>query len=102
MQEHLRRLQTFHQEGRWGEALEEMYVTMSCAEDLLNESLQILDEALKTHHQPPVNYSSHNLSGKLTFTVISSIIVPPHMWIITPKMDFTFGYFTCSALLKNY
>ena len=49
MHEHLRRLHNFHQEGRWGEALQEIYVTMSCAEDLLNEALQVLDKTLKTH-----------------------------------------------------
>jgi hypothetical protein len=36
MDEHHRRFQTLHQEGRWEEALQEIQVTLSCAADLLN------------------------------------------------------------------
>lgn len=50
MDEHHRRFQTFHQEGRWVEALQQIHVTMSCATDLLNESLRVLDEALEPHN----------------------------------------------------
>jgi len=46
MDEHHRRFQTFYQEGRWEEALQQIHVTLSCATDLLNESLRVLDEAL--------------------------------------------------------
>jgi hypothetical protein len=46
MDEHHRRFQTFHQEGRWVEALQEIHVTLSCATDLLNESLRVIDETL--------------------------------------------------------
>jgi len=46
MDEHHRRFQIFYQEGRWVEALQEIHVTLSCATDLLNESLRILDDAL--------------------------------------------------------
>ena len=49
MDEHHRRFQNLLQEGRWGEALQEIPVILSCATDLLNEALPILDEALKTH-----------------------------------------------------
>ena len=45
LDEHHRRFQTLHQEGRSEEALKQIHVTMSCAADLLNESLRILDEA---------------------------------------------------------
>jgi len=45
MDDHHRRFQTFYQEGRWMEALQEIHVTLSCATDLLNESLRVLDEA---------------------------------------------------------
>jgi hypothetical protein len=44
MEEHHRRFQTLQQEGRWQEALQQMHVTLSCATDLLNESLRVLDE----------------------------------------------------------
>lgn len=45
MDEQHRRLQTFYQEGRWEETLQQIHITLSCATDLLNESLRILDEA---------------------------------------------------------
>ena len=55
MDEHHRRFQTLHQEGRLEEALQQIHVTLSCAADLLNESLRVLDEALETYHQAPVH-----------------------------------------------
>jgi hypothetical protein len=50
MDEHHRRFQTLHQEGRWEEALQQIHITMSCAADLLNESLRVLEEALDSHN----------------------------------------------------
>ncbi len=47
MEEHHRRFQTLQQEGRWQEALQQVQVTLSCATDLLNESLRVLDEFLE-------------------------------------------------------
>ena len=46
MDEQHRRFQTLYQERRWGEALQQIHVTLSCATDLLNESLRVLDEDL--------------------------------------------------------
>jgi hypothetical protein len=46
MDEHHRRFQTLYQEGRWEEALQQIHITLSCATDLLNESLRVLDEVL--------------------------------------------------------
>jgi hypothetical protein len=46
MEEHHRRFQTLYREGRWEEALQQIHVTLSCATDLLNESLRVLDEVL--------------------------------------------------------
>jgi GTP1/Obg family GTP-binding protein len=58
LDEHHRRFQTLHQEGRWEEALKQIHVTMSCAADLLNESLRVLDEALEDlNHTPQVDSS---------------------------------------------
>lgn len=54
MEEHHRRFQTLHQEGRWEEALQEIQVTLSCAADLLNESLQVLEEALDNYPAVPL------------------------------------------------
>lgn len=50
MEEHHRRFQTLHKEGRWEEALHEIRVTLSCATDLLDESLRVLDEALEPYN----------------------------------------------------
>ena len=60
LDEHHRRFQTLHQEGRWEETLKQIHVTMSCAADLLNESLRVLDEALEDlNHTPPAYSSPH-------------------------------------------
>jgi len=50
MDEHCRRFQTLHQEGRWEEALQQIHITLRCAADLLNESLRVLEEALDGHN----------------------------------------------------
>jgi len=50
MDEHHRRFQTLQQEGRWEEALQQIPVTLSCATDLLNESLRVLEETLDGHN----------------------------------------------------
>jgi hypothetical protein len=55
MEEHHRRFQTYQQEGRWEEALQQIHVTLSCAADLLNESLRVLDEAITTHDHLPTS-----------------------------------------------
>ena len=57
LDEHHRRFQTLQQEGRWEEALQQIPVTLSCATDLLNESLRVLDEALETHNHTPADRS---------------------------------------------
>ena len=58
MDEHHRRFQTLHREGRWEEALKQIHVTLSCAADLLSESLRVLDEALETHSHIPTDRST--------------------------------------------
>ena len=55
LDEHHRRFQTLHQEGRWEEAIHQIHVTLSCAADLLNESLRVLDDAIETHKQLSAN-----------------------------------------------
>jgi len=54
MEEHHRRFQILHQEGKWEEALQEIHVTLSCAADLLNESLQVLEKALDNYPAVPL------------------------------------------------
>lgn len=47
LEEQHQRFQDLHREGRWVEALQQMHVTLSCASDLLNESLRVLDETIE-------------------------------------------------------
>jgi hypothetical protein len=58
MDEHLRRFQALRQEERWAEALQQIPVTLSCATDLLNESLRVLAEALESHNHTSDSSSS--------------------------------------------
>jgi len=58
MEDHHRRFQSLQQEGRWPEALQQIHVTLTCATDLLNESLRILDDALEAHGHTTGNSSS--------------------------------------------
>ncbi|MGE3151731.1 MAG: hypothetical protein AB7G48_10055 [Nitrospiraceae bacterium] len=51
-----RRFQVLQEEGRSEEAMQQFQVTLSCASDLLNESLQILERVLAEQQhvdQPP-------------------------------------------------
>jgi hypothetical protein len=54
MEEHHRRFQTLNQEGKLEEALQEIHVTLSCAADLLHESLQVLETALDDYPAVPL------------------------------------------------
>jgi hypothetical protein len=58
LDEHHRRFQTLHQEGRWEEAIQQIHVTLRCAADLLDESLRVLDEAIETHKGIPSDRSA--------------------------------------------
>ena len=49
LEEQHRRFQKLQQEGRWIEALQQIHGTMTCASDLLNEAIHVLDEAIAHH-----------------------------------------------------
>jgi len=49
LDEHRRRFQVFHQEGRVPEAIRQFQVTVNCANDILNDSLHLLEEAITKH-----------------------------------------------------
>ncbi|HEU4685955.1 MAG TPA: hypothetical protein VFS39_15725 [Nitrospira sp.] len=53
LNEQHRRFQTLQREGRWPEALQQFQVTMSCAADLLAESMRLLEHTLKKQRRPP-------------------------------------------------
>ena len=50
LDEQHRRFQDLYRERRWAEALQQLHVTLSCASDLLNESLRVLDETIENSH----------------------------------------------------
>jgi len=56
LDEHHRRFQTLHDEGRLDEAMTQFHVTLNCASDVLADALRLLDEMLEAHRQTvPLN-----------------------------------------------
>lgn len=51
LDEQHRKFQVLQQEGRWSEAMQQFHVTLSCASDVLTESLQLLERVLDAHHR---------------------------------------------------
>ena len=49
LDEHHRKFQALHEEGRLDEAMKQFHVTLSCASDVLNDALRLLDDALEAH-----------------------------------------------------
>ncbi|MGQ0812513.1 MAG: hypothetical protein ACT4OO_14990 [Nitrospiraceae bacterium] len=52
LDEQHRRFQVLHQEGRWPEAMRQIHATLTCASDLLSESLGILDRLIARQAPP--------------------------------------------------
>jgi hypothetical protein len=53
LDEHRRRFQVMHDEGRLDEAMRQVQIILSCASDLLKDALRLLDQALETHGRTP-------------------------------------------------
>ena len=53
LDEQHRRFQALQREGKLTEAMQQFQATMSCASDVLNESLQILERVLEQQRRPP-------------------------------------------------
>ena len=51
LDEHHRKFQTLHHEGRLDEAMQQFHVTVSCASDVLKDALRLLDDVLEDHRQ---------------------------------------------------
>ena len=51
LDEHHRRFQALHDEGRLDEAMRQFHVTLSCASDLLSDALRLLDDMLESHRE---------------------------------------------------
>ncbi|RMH36155.1 MAG: hypothetical protein D6690_06780 [Nitrospirae bacterium] len=50
LQEHHRRFQELQQQGRWNEAMKQLNVTLSCAADVLKDSVALLERVV-VHYQ---------------------------------------------------
>ncbi|WP_447968323.1 hypothetical protein [Nitrospira sp. M1] len=46
LQEQHRRFQELQKEGRWNDAMQQLHVTLSCAADLLKDSVGLLERAV--------------------------------------------------------
>ena len=55
LDEHHRRFQALHDEGRMDEAMRQFHVTLTCASDVLNDALSLLDDILQAHGQAALN-----------------------------------------------
>jgi hypothetical protein len=51
LDEHHRKFQALHNEGRVDEAVKQFHVTLSCASDVLNDALRLLEDTLEAHRQ---------------------------------------------------
>ena len=51
LDEHHRRFQALHDEGRLDEAMREFHVALTCASDVLGDALRLLDDMLETHRR---------------------------------------------------
>ena len=65
LDEQHRRFQALQREGKWVEAMQQFQTTMSCASDLLNESLSLLARVLDTQQQKPQNPPTSGNSSAL-------------------------------------
>lgn len=64
LDEHHRKFQALHDEGRLDEAMRQFHVTLSCANDVLSDALRLLDDMLESHRQaalvdPPTHPSTN-------------------------------------------
>ncbi len=65
LDEQHRRFQELRREGKVAEAMQQFQTTMSCASDLLNESLRLLERVLETQRKKPPDPPSSDHSPAL-------------------------------------
>ena len=51
LDDHHRKFQVLHDEGRLDEAMLQFHITLSCASDVLSDALRLLDDMLEAHRQ---------------------------------------------------
>jgi hypothetical protein len=66
LEEQHRRFQALQEEGRVQEAMQQFQVTLSCASDLLNHSLSVLERLLSDRRR--VSHGADPSSGQPPFT----------------------------------
>ena len=49
LDEHHRKFQILHEEGRFDEAVKQFHITLTCASDVLNDALSLLDDILESN-----------------------------------------------------
>jgi len=64
LDDHHRKFQALHDQGRVDEAVTQFHITLSCASDVLNDALHLLDDMLEAHRQAalldPPSHTSTN------------------------------------------
>ena len=58
LQEQHRRFQDLQHEGRWDDAWKQLHVTLTCAADLLKDSVTMLEQVVAKKRSPPSASSS--------------------------------------------
>ena len=61
LDEQHRRFQALQREGRLAEAMQQFQTTMSCASDLLNESLRLLERVIESQKTTPPDETASRL-----------------------------------------
>ena len=60
LDEHHRKFQALHDEGRLDEAVKQFHAPLSCASDVLNDALCLLEDMLEAHNRAAlINPPSH-------------------------------------------
>ncbi len=55
LQEQHRRFQEMQKDGRWDDAMKQLHVTLSCAADLLKDSVTVLERTVSQHKNNEAN-----------------------------------------------
>ena len=71
LQEQHRRFQDLQHEGRWDDAWKQLHVTLTCAADLLKDSVTMLEQVVAKKNSPPSTSSFDTLRGDNSFRGIS-------------------------------
>ncbi len=56
LQEQHRRFQEMQKEGRWDDAMQQLHVTLSCAADLLKDSVNVLERAVSQQKETDTKF----------------------------------------------